>query len=1297
MGKHMGRPVAAGAAIALSLACAAPATAGAEASSVVDWAHLFGDAGSSTVSTMCDSVNQTQRLSDGGFVAAATFDAPSGSTQEHAKGKADAVLVRYDADGGELWRGWVEGEKADLFNGVTEADDGGFVAVGATQSTKFDLEGKSRGGQDGLLAKFDAQGNLVKTATFGGSGKDVLQRITPAVDGGFIVVGSSASTDGDMQATGKTETDTDAVIAKYDDDLNLVWVTRVGGTKMEGQSLQSDEFSAVVQMQDATALDDMGNSVSVSAGYLAVGKTNANNGDLEGQNKGDNDVLVSKIAADGSVEWTKSYGGAGKDEAASVSRVISTMSSADEGHGTIDNGFIIAGTTKSADGDFGVRDAADSDSAGFVMRIGATGNVIWSNLIEDSEAVTADGVVTTLDGYIVAGTHETADNDFTGTQTFGRKDAYAAHFSTDGARLGIETFGGNDHDTVKGLSASGTDDVLVCGTTRSDDGIFAGRAGKIDGFVASLNAEKLTTHAEETTLVPVSALHATKDEASMMAPMLYADAYVQRMGEQYTVTVYFQRATIMGSEVTPSFLGDVTYDRGDGVMVDALSDSYDPSTRVKTTTIQVKSLDKPIHIHIDNAMGDVRLSFDPANARVTDTPPYFAPVEVTLPDFPYTWKTTFGGSSAEYAADSTVLADGTLATVGQTYSFDGDVEGLQRGPSNAYVNIRDAAGNSLKTIELGGLENNYTAYAASVDATTDGGFYLCGGFTTADGTPKGDFASLDRDGAVFGQTDAFVTRFSADGTVAWMRGLTGSGHDQAKAVKATLDGGCVALFETSSHDGDLTDLNRGIFNLVVVKYDASGNTEWTRTIGGRNLESSDFGIDILANGNYVVAGIKSSCTEDFADAPYYGNTFDLFATEISAADGTSVWLNTYGGESNEYFNGVTATSDGGFIMLGKTKSSTDTFAGFSGYENSYIMKLGATGQVEWVDGLKSSGSNESERAVELDDRYVVIGNSNGTDFDFKDLNKGSSDVYVAQYDKAGKRLSLDVVGGSAGDYAAQITAVNGYQLNLLMYGDSNDGDFAGLSKGDSDTLLLTYDWREAAGDPSALAALAAQAAQLSQADWTPDSWRILTAKLEAANTLLTAPYATKAQYDQAAAELQLAMDGLAKVADRTSLEAAIEQAGALANDGWTADSWNALQAKIAAGKALLQDAAASQEQIDQAEKGIRDAMGALKKADVEGDGSAAGDDQDSGGEGDDNGIDQEQGGTGQTGDDASKGASVPAGSGNASTAKAGASTGLATTGDAAGAVAGAAGVAAIVAAATALGARLKRRALKGRR
>ena len=190
--------------------------------------------------------------------------------------------------------------------------------------------------------------------------------------------------------------------------------------------------------------------------------------------------------------------------------------------------------------------------------------------------------------------------------------------------------------------------------------------------------------------------------------------------------------------------------------------------------------------------------------------------------------------------------------------------------------------------------------------------------------------------------------------------------------------------------------------------------------------------------------------------------------------------------------------------------------------------------------------------------------------------------------------------------------------------------------------------------------------------------------------MLAAPYATNAQYDQAAAELQLAMDGLAKAVDRSGLEDALEQAGALASDGWTVDSWNALQAKIAAGKALLEDGAATQEQIDHAEKGIRDAMAALEKANADGGGSAGSDDQASGG-------DQGQGGAGKTDDGAQKSVVAPAGSGSATAGKAGASAGLATTGDAAGVVAGTAGVAAIVAAATALGARLRRRALKGRR
>ena len=285
----------------------------------------------------------------------------------------------------------------------------------------------------------------------------------------------------------------------------------------------------------------------------------------------------------------------------------------------------------------------------------------------------------------------------------------------------------------------------------------------------------------------------------------------------------------------------------------------------------------------------------------------------------------------------------------------------------------------------------------------------------------------------------------------------------------------------------------------------------------------------MGNGNFVVTGIKSSYNGDFANAEHFGNTFDLFAAEVSASEGTIEWLRTYGGSSNEYLNGVAATSDGGFIMLGSTKSQDGTFTGVtSGYENSYIMKLSASGAVEWVQTLKSSESNEAERVVELDDRYVVLGNSSGTDFDFKDLNKGASDVYVAAFSKAGERLSLDVVGGSSNDYAAQIVALNGYQLTLLAYGNSTDGDFDGLSKGDDDALVLTYNWREQAGDTAELAALVAKAQTLSEADYTPETWSIFAAKLAAAHEVLDATYATKVQVNDALVNLQLAMDGLSK-------------------------------------------------------------------------------------------------------------------------------------------------------------------------
>ena len=61
--------------------------------------------------------------------------------------------------------------------------------------------------------------------------------------------------------------------------------------------------------------------------------------------------------------------------------------------------------------------------------------------------------------------------------------------------------------------------------------------------------------------MPVEAWKANEDSLSMMAPLLYKDAYVEKIGFKYTVTIYFTNATIMGTQVSASTLGEVSYEK----------------------------------------------------------------------------------------------------------------------------------------------------------------------------------------------------------------------------------------------------------------------------------------------------------------------------------------------------------------------------------------------------------------------------------------------------------------------------------------------------------------------------------------------------------------------------------------------------------------------------------------------------------------------------------------------------------------------------------------------------------------
>lgn len=75
----------------------------------------------------------------------------------------------------------------DAGNAITGTSDGGFAIAGSMQS----IPGKGNGGQDILLIKLDAFGNLVWERLIGGSGDEIASSIHETPDGGLLICGTN--------------------------------------------------------------------------------------------------------------------------------------------------------------------------------------------------------------------------------------------------------------------------------------------------------------------------------------------------------------------------------------------------------------------------------------------------------------------------------------------------------------------------------------------------------------------------------------------------------------------------------------------------------------------------------------------------------------------------------------------------------------------------------------------------------------------------------------------------------------------------------------------------------------------------------------------------------------------------------------------------------------------------------------------------------------------------------------------------------------------------------------------------
>ncbi|PTX64009.1 hypothetical protein C8N46_101619 [Kordia periserrulae] len=413
------------------------------------------------------------------------------------------------------------------------------------------------------------------------------------------------------------------------------------------------------------------------------------------------------------------------------------------------------------------------------------------------------------------------------------------------------------------------------------------------------------------------------------------------------------------------------------------------------------------------------------------------------------WITTLGGTQEDTAQDITLTADGGTAIVGYTESINGDITDNASEQNNYWVARLDADGNLLWSKTYGGTADDR---GEAIKATADGGFIITGysrsadedvsqnnGFydqwivkldaagniqweksigysgsdqafdiiQTSDGgyfttgfldiTASGGQGNFGRNGTSnqeeinfeHGVGEFWCHKLDANGNITWSRYFGGSNNDRSYAALETDDGNFIIAGSSESDDFDITN-SKGSYDFWVVKLSNTGDLIWQESYGGSGI---DIGYDIAKtnDGNYIVVGDTRSSDGDVSNLK---GAADFWVLKISDTDGSLLWERTYGGTDFDSARGITALQEGGFAIVGSSKSDTVDVNSNYGQNDFWVVKISDSGTITWEKNFGGSQLDIAFGIVEtMDKKLIVAGSTQSNDGDIVE-NKGIKDAFI---------------------------------------------------------------------------------------------------------------------------------------------------------------------------------------------------------------------------------------------------------------------------------------------------------------
>lgn len=325
------------------------------------------------------------------------------------------------------------------------------------------------------------------------------------------------------------------------------------------------------------------------------------------------------------------------------------------------------------------------------------------------------------------------------------------------------------------------------------------------------------------------------------------------------------------------------------------------------------------------------------------------------------FQSAIGGTSNDQAFSISRTIDSGCVVTGYTSSF-----GVGNGNDDVYIIKLRSNGTLQWSKTLGGAGDDY---GRSIIQTTDGG-YAVAGYTASFGA---------------GGNDMLIAKLNAGGTLQWSRTFGEMGDDLAFSIIKTEDGGYAVAGYTES-------FGAGGKDMYIVKLDASGSLQWSKTVGGANDDLA-YSIIQTTDGGYTVAGYTASSGAG-------GNNMYIIKLDTG---GTLLWDRSVGGVLDDQAYSIIQTADNGFAISGHTTSFG------AGSSDIYIVKLDNNGTFLWSKAIGGTLFDDGDGGIiqTADGGYLVSGRS----FSF---TTSGDDVYIVKIDSIGTLLWSKVAGLSTG-------------------------------------------------------------------------------------------------------------------------------------------------------------------------------------------------------------------------------------------------------------------------------------------